>query len=298
MPGLSDDSANGKKPMLTIEKTLRVLIVDDNRDAADTLGLLVEELGSQVHVTYGGLQALDVATAFRADLMLIDLAMPDMDGCQLVKHFRRIPEFYHTKIVAITGHADEGHKTFALKAGFDAVLFKPVALKEIEEMLAGVAVVHPKQSPGRTNGSRSIGSQQRLPIGEARRIRHERESKSLTQLESEAAICEGISRFQEEYMGWRSEKIRAHFIKDLLVVRIQGTLTLAERQLGKSLSADRGRALIKQVRNQLLELARPMLESLVHEVAGVKVSSMHHDISTVTGEEVVVFSLVEVPRLE
>jgi uncharacterized protein YbcI len=79
---------------------------------------------------------------------------------------------------------------------------------------------------------------------------------------------------------------------------MQGTLTLAERQLGKSASAENGRGLIKQVRNQLLELARPMLESLVHEVAGVKVLSMHHDLSTVTGEEVVIFSLVAVPRLE
>ena len=81
------------------------------------------------------------------------------------------------------------------------------------------------------------------------------------------------------------------------MVRIVGVLTLAERQLGKSLSPEKGRDLIKQVRKQLLELARPMLESLVHEVTGVKVVSMHHDISTVTGEEVVVFSLVECASL-
>jgi CheY-like chemotaxis protein len=284
--------------MLTIEKTLRVLIVDDNRDAADTLGLLVEELGNQVHVTYGGMQALDVATTFRAELMLIDLAMPDMDGCELVKRFRQIAAFAHTKIVAVTGHADQGHKTFAIKSGFDAVLFKPVALKELEQVLAGVAGVRAQPSPRPRPVSRSVGTEQRLPIGEARRIRHERLSKTLTQAESEAAICDGISRFQEEYLGWRSDKIRAHFIKDLLVVRIRGTLTLAERQLGKSSSAESGRDLIKQVRKQLLELARPMLESLVHEVTGVRVLSMHHDISTVTGEEMIVFSLLEVPRLE
>jgi uncharacterized protein YbcI len=135
-----------------------------------------------------------------------------------------------------------------------------------------------------------------LPIGEARRIRKERKSKTLTESECEAAICEGIIRFQEEYLGWRSEQIQAHFIKDLLVVRIHGVLALAERQLGKSLSPEKGRDLIKQVRTQLLELARPMLESLVHEVAGVKAVSMHHDISTVTGEEVVIFSLAEAPR--
>ena len=80
------------------------------------------------------------------------------------------------------------------------------------------------------------------------------------------------------------------------MVRIQGVLTLAERHLGKSSSPEKGRDLIKQVRKQLLELARPMLESLVHEVTGVKVVSMHHDISTVTGEEVVIFSLAGAPR--
>ena len=282
--------------MPTTDKTLRVLIVDDNRDGADALGLLVEELGNQVHVTYGGTQALDVATAFRPDLMLVDLVMPDMDGCGLVMRFRQIPAFAQTKIVAITGQKDEEHKSSAMKAGFDAVLFKPVALTEIKAVLASVVVSDAGQSPKRAKERASLGTERRLPIDEARRIRNERKSKTLTQAESEAAICDGIIRFQEEYLGWRSEQIHAHFIKDLLVVRILGALTLAERQLGKSLSPEKGRDLIKQVRKQLLELARPMLESLVHEVAGVKVLSMHHDISTVTGEEVVIFSLAGAPR--
>jgi CheY-like chemotaxis protein len=79
----------GKKAMPTTEKTLRVLVVDDDRDGADSLGLLVEELGNQVHVTYGGTQALDVATAFRPDLMLVDLVMPELDGCGLVIRLRQ-----------------------------------------------------------------------------------------------------------------------------------------------------------------------------------------------------------------
>jgi len=278
-------------------KSLRVLIVDDNRDAADSLGLLVEELGHNVHVTYGGRQALDVATAFRPDLMLVDLAMPDLDGCSLVKHFRQTSAFAQTRIVAITGHADEEHKTLAMKAGCDAVVFKPVTPTHIKEALASVdpVVADADQTPKVPERGR-LGTVRCLPIGEARRIRNERTSKTLTKSESEAAICEGITRFQEEYLGWRSEQIQAHFIKDLLVARIHGVLTLAERQLSKSLSPEKGRDLIKQVRKQLLELARPMLDSLVHEVAGVKVLSMHHDISTVTGEEVVVFSLAESPR--
>ncbi len=141
-----------------------------------------------------------------------------------------------------------------------------------------------------------------MPISEARRIRKDRKSADdlgegrLTQAESEAAICEGIIRFQEDYLGRGAERIRIHFIKDLLVIRIQGALTVAERQLVKSSSPEKGRDLIKQTRDQLLHLARPMLESMVHEVVGVKVSSMHHDISTATGEEVVLFSLTEAPH--
>ncbi len=282
--------------MSTTQKKLRVLIVDDNRDGADALGLLVEELGNQAHVTYGGTTALEVATAFRPDLMLVDLLMPGMNGCGLVMRVRQIPAFAQTRIVAITGQKDEEHKTSAMKAGFDAVLFKPATMSDIKAVFASVVVSNTGQSPKRTKERASLDIERRLPIDEARRIRNERHSRTLTQGESEAAICDGIIRFQEEYMGWRSQQIRVYFIKDLLLVRIRGGLTLAERQLGKSSSAKHGRDLIKQIRKQLLEVARPMLESLVHEVAGVKALSMHHDISTVTGEEVIIFSLVKSPR--
>ena len=290
--------AKERKLMPGTGKVLRVLVVDDDRDGADTLGLLVEELGNQVHVTYGGTSALDVATVFRPDLMLIDLAMPDMDGCHLVGQFRQIPAFAKTRIVAVTGHANEGHKTLAMKAGFDKVLFKPVALKEIKAVLASVVQggALAVQSPQPAKKRASSQAERRLPISEARRIRKDRKSGILTQAESEAAVCEGIIRFQEDYLGGGAEQIRVHFIKDLLVIRILGALTVAERQLVKSLSPEKGRDLIKQTREQLLELARPMLESMVHEVVGVKVLSMHHDISTVTGEEVVLFSLTEAPR--
>ena len=277
---------------------LRVLIVDDNRDGADALGLVVEALGHQVHVTYGGSQALDVATAFRPDLMLLDLAMPDMDGFHLVEQFRQRPAFTRTRIVAVTGHADEGHRTTAMKAGFDAILGKPVALQEIEDVLTGVKLVPARRSPKARGKPGTPETQSRLPVGEARRIRNGRESKALTLAESQAAMCEGILAFQEEFMGLRSEQLHAYFIKDILVVRIYGTLTLAERQLGKSLLPEKGRDLIKQTRKQLVELARPMLESLVHEVTGVKVRSMHHDVSTVSGEEMIVFTLVGSPRFE
>ncbi len=183
-----------------------------------------------------GSQALGVASAFRPDLMLIDLAMPDIDGCDLVKQFRQLPAFTRTKILAITGHADEGHRTLAKKAGFDAIFAKPLALKDIEGVLDEAKVVTSRQPPKRRHESASPETDSRLPIDEARRIRNERESRTLTLAESQAAICEGILRFQEDFMGLRSEQIHSHFIKDLLVVRIHGTLTLAERQLGKAVS--------------------------------------------------------------
>jgi CheY-like chemotaxis protein/uncharacterized protein YbcI len=298
--GLPENRRVGKRKVVlqTTKKSHRVLIVDDNRDGADALGLVVEELGHQVHVTYGGTQALEVATAFRPDLMLVDLVMPGMDGCDLVTRLRRVPAFAQTRTVAITGLKDEEFKLLAQKAGCDAVLHKPVTLTGIKAALAGVVstVAPSAQAPKKPSEQARAGIERRLPIEEARRIRNERRSKSLTQEESEAAVCDGIIRFQEEYLGWSAEQVHIHFVKDLLVVRIRGALTLAERQLGKSLSPEKGRDLIKQVRKQLLEMARPMLESLIHEAVGVKAASMHHDISTVTGEEVVLFSLVDAPR--
>ena len=113
--------------------------------------------------------------------------------------------------------------------------------------------------------------------------------------EIEAAISQGMSRFAQEHMGRGPKDVRTHLIGDLLVVRLQGVLTAAEQHLVKTLQAEKGRDLLKQVRIQLLEMARPILETMVHEITGVKVLSLHHDISTVTSEEVVLFTLSESP---
>lgn len=113
--------------------------------------------------------------------------------------------------------------------------------------------------------------------------------------EIEAAVCEGVSRFELEYMGRGPKDIHAHLIGDLIVVRLQGVLTAAEQQLVKTLQPDKGRDLLKQVRTQLMETARPFLEALVQEITEVPVVSLHHDISTVTGEEVVLFTLAANP---
>ena len=116
-----------------------------------------------------------------------------------------------------------------------------------------------------------------------------------TQGEIEAAICEGLTRFQQEYMGRGPKDIHAHLLGDLLLVRLRGVLTAAEQQLVKTLPAEKGRDLLKQVRTQLVETARPVMEAMVQEATGVKALSLHHDISTVTGEEVILFTLAESP---
>jgi uncharacterized protein YbcI len=115
--------------------------------------------------------------------------------------------------------------------------------------------------------------------------------------EIEAAICEGISRFEQDYMGRGPKDIHTHLLGDFLVVRLQGVLTAAEQQLVKALPSEKGRDLLKQVRTHLMETARPVLEVMVQEVTGVKVLSLHHDISTLTGEEVVLFTLAESPNV-
>src|SRR5690349_20992864 len=104
-----------------------------------------------------------------------------------------------------------------------------------------------------------------------------------------------MSRFEQEYMGRGPKDIRAHLIDDLLLVRLQGVLTAAEQHLVKSLPSDKGRDLLKQVRTHLIETARPLMEAMVQEITGAKVLSLHHDISTLSGEEVIVFILASSP---
>ena len=113
--------------------------------------------------------------------------------------------------------------------------------------------------------------------------------------EIEAVVCQGIARFEQEYMGRGPKDIRTHVLGDLVLVRLKGVLTAAEQHLVQSLSGEKGRDLLKQVRTQLIETARAVMEAMIEDATGVKVLSMHHDISTRTGEEIVVFTLAEAP---
>jgi uncharacterized protein YbcI len=107
----------------------------------------------------------------------------------------------------------------------------------------------------------------------------------------EAEISEAIVKFEREYMGRGPEEVRTYLLDDMILVRLQGVLTPAERQLARSDVEGQGRGLIKRVRMELLEKARPLLDTIVREITGQSTRSLHTDISTLTGERIILFSL-------
>ena len=111
-----------------------------------------------------------------------------------------------------------------------------------------------------------------------------------TQGEIERAISEGMGRFEQEYLGRSPKEVHAYLLNDFVVVRLKEVLTVEEKHLVKTLPSEKGRELLKQVRSHLIEIARPMLETMIEGITGAKVVSLHNDISTVTGEEVSLFA--------
>lgn len=111
----------------------------------------------------------------------------------------------------------------------------------------------------------------------------------------EAEISQAIIRFKKEYMGRGPLSVRTYLLDDMVVVRLQGVLTAAEQKLAQVEERSRGRDLIKQVRLELIEHGRPLLEAVVQEILGVKVVSLHTDISTNTGESIILFTLAAKP---
>jgi uncharacterized protein YbcI len=107
----------------------------------------------------------------------------------------------------------------------------------------------------------------------------------------EADICDAVIKFEKEYMGRGPLETKAYIIDDMVLVRLKNVLTPAELKLTEASDPKDGRELIKRIRITLLEQGRPLLESAVEEIIGVKIKSLHTDISTVTGERVILFSL-------
>jgi uncharacterized protein YbcI len=112
--------------------------------------------------------------------------------------------------------------------------------------------------------------------------------------EQEAEISQAVTRFEKEFMGRGPLETKTYIIDDLVLVRLKGVLTPSEMKLAET-EQERGRYLLKQVRQQLIDHGRPMLEAVVRDILGVEVRSLHTDISTKTGERIIVFSLLDKP---
>ena len=107
----------------------------------------------------------------------------------------------------------------------------------------------------------------------------------------EAEISDAITGFEKEYMGRGPTETQTYLVDDMVVVRLRGVLTAAEQQLAKAEDPSRGRRLIKEVRGELLESARMLLEKAVQDITGRGVASLHTDISVTARERVIIFTL-------
>jgi CheY-like chemotaxis protein len=121
----------------------RVLVVDDNRDAADSLGLLLQLAGHDVRVAHDGVAALAIARTFLPELALLDLGMPEMDGLQLAQALRAEPWSATLRLAALTGWGQDEDRRRTSAAGFDHHLTKPVDLDEIAALVAQLSVRTP-----------------------------------------------------------------------------------------------------------------------------------------------------------
>ncbi len=113
-------------------KARRIMIVDDNVDAAFTLSLMLRKRGHTVHATNGAQEALDVAPGFQPELVLLDIGMPGLNGFEACRRMRNMPELHGTRIIALTGWGQEEDRKRVREAGFDEHLVKPVPLAAIE----------------------------------------------------------------------------------------------------------------------------------------------------------------------
>jgi CheY-like chemotaxis protein len=119
--------------------SLRVLVVDDNKDAADTTAALLRQAGHEVQVCYSGQTAMVAALDFVPQAVLLDIGLPVVDGIELARRLRQTEELKHTLLVAVTGYGQETDGVRWQEAGFDAYLIKPVDPQKIEEALSAAA---------------------------------------------------------------------------------------------------------------------------------------------------------------
>jgi PAS domain S-box-containing protein len=148
LPSVEATSSAPVPPDAKESESRRVLIVDDNRDSADTATAILRLLGNEVECAYSGSGAVELAGHFHPNVVVLDIAMPDMDGFETLKRVRAIPGLQKVFAVAMTGYGTQQDKERTLQAGFDAHLTKPVELDALVQLLgearerAGISGAH------------------------------------------------------------------------------------------------------------------------------------------------------------
>jgi signal transduction histidine kinase len=122
----------------TVPRRQRVLVIDDNHDAADSLGMLLKFLGADAQVVYDGPAALEALPRYRPDIVFLDIGMPGMDGHEVAQHIRQTPEFRDVLLIAMTGWGQKEDRRLSQAAGFDHHLVKPVNADTLQALLASL----------------------------------------------------------------------------------------------------------------------------------------------------------------
>jgi CheY-like chemotaxis protein len=120
---------------MTAAAPMRVFVVDDDRDTTECMRLLIKQWGHEVHVANQANVAIEQAPFVKPHVMLVDLAMPVIDGLTVARRIRGVPELTSVSLVALTGYADPQHRQQALDAGFDEFLVKPLPIEELQKLL-------------------------------------------------------------------------------------------------------------------------------------------------------------------
>lgn len=125
---MKDDPADDKQ-------AFRILVVEDDRDTAEIVRLLLEVHGHTVRVADSGTVAIEMALADRPDVALIDIGLPGMDGYEVARRMRLEPALHGATLIAVTGYGDDQYRSGAISAGFDHYLVKPVAPDDLEKII-------------------------------------------------------------------------------------------------------------------------------------------------------------------
>jgi PAS domain S-box-containing protein len=128
------------EPLAKTGRPLRILVVDDNEDSAQSLSLLLLQGAHTVRIAHSGPAALEVALAFRPEVLLLDLGLPQMDGYEVARRLREQAELGGMVVVAVTGYAQQSDRQRSRQAGFDFHLVKPVDLGELQRILVSAAL--------------------------------------------------------------------------------------------------------------------------------------------------------------